>query len=109
MLDLAALTTYFAQQPVKRAWLFGSFAEEQAGPESDVDILLELDHSQPVGLRFVRMWRELQEICQRDVDLLSIGGVSPHLWKHIEKQRKLIYEKSEICRQGTYPTHPRCH
>lgn len=96
MVDLKKLVAYFEEQPVKRAWLFASFADRQASPESDVDILLELDHSKPVGLHFVRMWRELQEICQRDVDLLSLGGVSPHLWKYIEKQRKLIYEKSEV-------------
>jgi predicted nucleotidyltransferase len=47
--SLALLREYFAGQPVKQAHLFGSFARESADAESDVDILVELDHSRPIG------------------------------------------------------------
>ncbi|OYP58691.1 hypothetical protein CIK99_03380 [Prevotella sp. P5-92] len=31
---------YFSTQPVKKAWLFGSFSREEETPMSDVDILV---------------------------------------------------------------------
>ena len=42
---------YFSTQPVKKAWLFGSFSREEETPMSDVDILVEFDRSgKPVTL-----------------------------------------------------------
>ena len=48
---LQTIRDYFATQPVRRAWLFGSYArgEEHAG--SDVDILVDFDQDNAsVGL-----------------------------------------------------------
>ena len=47
--ELSQLKVYFAGQPVKQAYLFGSFARGVADERSDVDILVELDHSRPIG------------------------------------------------------------
>ena len=46
------IAEYFKTQPVLRAWLFGSFSRGEERPDSDVDILVDLDYSQPIGLRF---------------------------------------------------------
>ncbi len=92
-MNTAPIAEYFKTQPVLRAWLFGSHADGTATEESDVDILVELDHSKPVGLKFVAMWRELQQMLDRKVDLVSVGGLSPHLAPYIEAQKQLIYEK----------------
>jgi len=55
---------------VKSLALFGSAARGQAGPESDVDLLVEF--SEPVGLfEFVRVKRALEKILQCDVDLVT--------------------------------------
>lgn len=93
MIDKKAIQNYLATQPVIRAWLFGSYADGTADADSDVDILVELDHSQPVGLKFVGMWLDLKEMLQKEVDLLAVGGVSPLIEPYIEKQKKLIYER----------------
>lgn len=92
-MNTAPIAEYFKTKPVLRAWLFGSYADGTATEESDIDILVELDHSKPVGLRFVAMWRELQQILDKKVDLVSVGGLSPHLAPYIDAQKKLIYEK----------------
>ena len=42
------LQHYFAGIPVMRAYLFGSMARNEATPDSDIDILVELDHSKPM-------------------------------------------------------------
>ena len=34
---------YFTTQPVKKAWLFGSYSRGEETAESDVDILVEFD------------------------------------------------------------------
>ena len=44
------LAEYFATQPVLKAWLFGSYARGEQREDSDVDILVALDKSQPIGL-----------------------------------------------------------
>ena len=50
------IAEYFKTQPVEKAWLFGSFARGEERPDSDVDILVSLDRSKPVGIRFA-IWR----------------------------------------------------
>ena len=49
------MAEYFKTQPVLKAWLFGSFARGEQTQDSDIDILVVLDHSQPVGLKFFGM------------------------------------------------------
>ncbi|WP_448528463.1 nucleotidyltransferase family protein [Raineya sp.] len=93
MLPLQEIREYLATQPVLRAWLFGSYSDKTANSNSDVDILVELDHSEPIGLKFVSMWLKLKEITQKEVDLLSLQGLSPKLRPYIEKQKVLIYER----------------
>ena len=46
------VANYFKNQPVLKAWLFGSYARGEQTPLSDVDILVVLDPSQRVGLKF---------------------------------------------------------
>ena len=46
------IAEYFKTQPVLRAWLFGSFSRGEERPDSDVDILVALDRSKPIGLKF---------------------------------------------------------
>ena len=53
------IADYFATQPVLKAWLFGSYARGEQREDSDVDILVEFDHSSPIGLlAYARIWRE---------------------------------------------------
>ncbi|KAA3657113.1 MAG: nucleotidyltransferase domain-containing protein [Calditrichaeota bacterium] len=87
------ITNYFQGQPVEKAYVFGSHARESANIKSDIDILVELDHSKPIGLGFVRMQLELQEILHKNVDLLSLNAVSKYIRPFVDKDKKLIYER----------------
>lgn len=84
---------YLQQKPVLRAWLFGSQAMGTADEGSDIDIMVELDYSQHIGLEFVTMWMELSELLGHQVDLVTTDGVSPFIEPYIEAQKTLIYEK----------------
>lgn len=90
---LQKIKDYFKDKPVKKAYLFGSHSRDSAYQNSDVDILVELDYSQPIGLRFVTMQLDLQEILQTKVDLLSEKAVSKYIRPFIENDKELIYER----------------
>ena len=80
-------------KPVKRAYLFGSTARNEADKKSDIDLLLELDYSQPFGLGFVRMKLELEDLLKRKVDILTSNSISKHIKPFIYSEKILIYYK----------------
>lgn len=87
------LCQFFRAWPVLRAWVFGSVARGESQPGSDIDLLVELDHSKPVGLGFIEMRFALEELLQKKVDLVSTRGLSPWVEPHIEKDKILIYAR----------------
>ncbi len=91
--DIRTIKDYFKDKPVLKAFLFGSYSREEAGSESDVDILVELDYSQHIGLSFFSMKDELEEILNKKVDIVSSNGVSKYILPFINKDKKLIYER----------------
>ena len=91
--NLQKIKNYFKDKPVKKAYLFGSFSRNSADEDSDLDILVELDYSQHIGLKFVKMQLDLQEILQTKVDLLSEKAISKYIRPYIDNEKELIYEK----------------
>ncbi len=87
------LKGFFKKKPVLRAYLFGSEARNESDETSDIDIIVELDYSKPIGLEFVRMELELENLLNKKVDLLSSAGISKYIKPFIENDKILIYEK----------------
>ena len=88
------IADYFKTQPVLKAWLFGSFARGEETPRSDVDILVEFDHSEPIGLfAYARIWRELKERLGHDVDLAEEGTLRARVAKTANQDKILVYER----------------
>jgi predicted nucleotidyltransferase len=87
------INDFFKTKPVLRAYLFGSESRNESDKGSDVDILVELDYSKPIGLEFVKMKFELEELIHKKVDLLSSRGMSKYIQPYIDKDKILIYEK----------------
>ena len=90
---LEAIRQYLSTRPVLRAYLFGSYARESADNESDIDILVDLDYSQKIGLGFIQMQLDLQKIFNKKVDLVSSNGLSQYLKPIIDQEKKLIYAR----------------
>lgn len=91
-----AIADYFKTQPVVKAWLFGSFARGEETPESDVDLLVEFDHGRPIGLlRYAGMWREIEELIGRKIDLVENGTLMPFAVDSANRDKQLIYERAE--------------
>ena len=63
---------------VKRAGVFGSVVRGEATPESDVDLLVELD-KQASLLDFIGIKLDLEDVLGRSVDLVEYAAIKPRL------------------------------
>ena len=72
---------------VRSLALFGSCARGDYGPESDVDLLVDVDPS--IGLEFVSLAEKLEKLLGRHVDLVSSRALKPKRLDYIKKE--LIY------------------
>ena len=88
------IAEYFKTQPVLKAWLFGSYARGEEREDSDVDILVVLDHSQPVGLKFFGMYEDLKELLGRNVDLVVDRTLAPFARESAQRNRPLCALKT---------------
>ncbi|MBS1486484.1 MAG: nucleotidyltransferase domain-containing protein [Bacteroidetes bacterium] len=92
MVDFNIIQDYFKNQPVLKAYLFGSYVRGEQDDASDLDLLVELEEH--VGLyKFVAIQLGLENLLKKKVDLISSTGLSPKLRPYIDKEKKLIYEK----------------
>ena len=88
------IRAYLATQPVERAYLFGSCSRGEETPDSDIDILVALDYSQPIGLKYFRMITDLEKKLGRTVDLVAEDGLLPFAKPFVDKDKILLYERS---------------
>ena len=91
--QIKSIRKFFSDKPVVRAYLFGSYVREEASVNSDIDILVDLDYSVPIGLEFVNMALDLEDMLEKKVDLVSSRGISKYIVPYIEAEKKLIYER----------------
>lgn len=70
---LRELKPWLEEQGIVNLRLFGSYARDEAGPDSDVDLLVDL--AQPLGLRFYSLAEELTDRVGKEVDLLTFNGL----------------------------------
>jgi len=69
---------------IKRAGIFGSYAEGLQKKDSDIDILIL--PSKNLGFGFAGIENELSKKLGKKVDLVSYNGLSPYLKERILKQ-----------------------
>jgi len=68
---------------VARLGLFGSFVRDEAGPDSDVDLLVDFAVGRKDFDGFFALLDFLEELLGRDVELLTRPGLSSHVGPHI--------------------------
>lgn len=90
---IETIKSYFETQPVLKAYLFGSFARNEADNQSDIDILVDLDYSQMIGLQFIQMKIDLGKLLNSKVDLVSSNGLSQYIKPIVENEKQLIYAR----------------
>jgi predicted nucleotidyltransferase len=65
--------------------VFGSVARGEAGPESDIDVLIHLEPGRSL-LDIVAIKQDLEELLGRKVDVLTESSISPYLRDRILKE-----------------------
>lgn len=93
--EIDLMKDLFSTTPVTRAFLFGSYARAEGTNDSDIDILVELDYSKHIGLGFIKIKQDLENILHKNIDLVTSEGVSPYILPFINNDKKLIYERPD--------------
>lgn len=78
---------FFSKYPLKEMALFGSYSRGDQNDESDVDILVKFE--KPVGMEFLYLSYDLEELLRKKVDLVSANAIKPQYFSFIQKD--LIY------------------
>lgn len=90
---IKTISDYFKSRPVLKAYLFGSYVRGEADNESDVDILVDLDYSQKIGMQFFQMKIDLEKLLNSKVDLVSSNGLSKYIKPLVDSEKQLIYAR----------------
>lgn len=91
---MAKVQKYLSTIPVRKAWVFGSFARGEETPESDLDLLVDYMAGSKLSLLdVIRFKRQLESIIDREVDLIQNGYLKPFAVPSAERDKYLIYER----------------
>ena len=86
----ALLAPVLKRYGVKSAALFGSAARQDAGPDSDVDLLVEYPEGMS-ALTAAGLKHELEDLLGRNVDLASVKYLKPGVRETAQAEQVRIY------------------
>ncbi|MEA2600977.1 MAG: uncharacterized protein QOF89_1969 [Acidobacteriota bacterium] len=90
-IDRKKIAEFCRQHHVRKLALFGSVLRDDFGPDSDVDVLVELEPGHVPGLAFFAMEAELSKILGRKVDLNTQGFLSPYFRDQVLSEAEVQY------------------
>ena len=90
---IKTIADYFRSKPVLKAYLFCSYVRGEADQQSYIDILVDLDYSQKIGLQFIQMKIDLEKLLNAKVDLVSSNGLSRYIKPLVESEKQIIYAR----------------
>jgi predicted nucleotidyltransferase len=90
------IRTLCAKYHVRSLFAFGSVARNETRPASDIDLIVDIDNSDPVsysddyfGLKF-----QLEQLLKRQIDLLESKAIkNQYLKQNIDSTKVLVYGK----------------
>jgi len=85
------IVLFLKRYGVDKIGIFGSYVNDEATAESDIDILVNFSERITL-LEFVRMERELSEAIALKVHLLTEKCINPHLIDDIKKEMVVLYQ-----------------
>lgn len=90
------LRAFCERHPIRKLSLFGSVLRDDFSPNSDVDVLVELEPGARVGyFALATMQAELTDIFGRDADLLTPNALSPYFRRDVLEGAYTVYEKRQ--------------
>jgi uncharacterized protein len=88
------IASFFAEKPVNKVWLFGSYARGEADDASDVDLLVDIEYRPGIAWDYLTWREELSEKLNKAVDIVSAGWESKFVKPFIDKDKFIIYERA---------------
>jgi predicted nucleotidyltransferase len=86
-----AIADFCERHAVRKLALFGSVLRDDFRPDSDVDVLVEFEPGHVPGLAFFAMQDELSELLKREVELHTLGFLSPYFRREVERVADVRY------------------
>jgi len=77
----------FQNYPIKSLAIFGSYARNEQNEKSDLDLMVEFNGK--IGIRFIDLADEIEDLIGFKVDLVSKNGIKKKYFQAI--QSDLIY------------------
>ena len=87
---LGALRELAASNGIRDLRVFGSFARGEAGPDSDLDLLVDIDYGRGVAMRLVRFYQGARDLLGMNVDVLTVDGLDERLHARILREARPI-------------------
>ncbi|MCQ2245501.1 MAG: nucleotidyltransferase domain-containing protein [Bacteroidaceae bacterium] len=92
---ISSIQVCLKNQPVDKAWLFGSYSRGEEQPNSDVDILVRYQDSDSMSLMDIcRIMYAIEDSIGKRVDLVEEGRLIPTAVQNVERDKILIYERT---------------
>jgi hypothetical protein len=86
------LAEFCRKHHIRKLSLFGSVLRDDFGPESDVDVLVEFEPEERVGLiHLARIERELSELLGRKADIRSAADLSRYFRDDVVRSAEVQY------------------
>ncbi|WP_339931669.1 nucleotidyltransferase family protein [uncultured Brevundimonas sp.] len=82
LIKLRDLKPWLAEQGIVNVRLFGSYARDEAGPDSDVDLLVDM--TRPLGFRFFGIEEDLSKAVGARVEMGTARAMTERIRKHAE-------------------------
>ena len=80
---------------IRKFAFYGSVLRDDFRPDSDIDVLVEFEPSQPIGLmEVVRMERRLSELMGRKIDLRTPKELSRYFRDKVISEAETLYERN---------------
>ncbi|MBU4271480.1 MAG: nucleotidyltransferase family protein [Planctomycetes bacterium] len=93
-IDRRAIAAFSRRHHIRRLALFGSVLGGSFRPDSDVDVLVEFEAGQTVGLiQLAGMERKLSEILGHKADLRTPADLSRYFRDEVVRNAEVLYEK----------------
>ena len=85
-----------AKNKVKSLYVFGSVLSEKFSDQSDIDLIVDIDISDPFDYAdsYFNLKFALQDLLERPIDLLESRALkNPYIRQNIDRSKSLVYAK----------------
>ena len=89
------IVEFCQKNQIRKFAFFGSVLRDDFSPESDVDVLIDLESNHSIGLmKMAHMENELSDLIGRKVDLRTPQDLSKYFRDKVVSEAEVIYERN---------------